>query len=155
MKFGEIGHARIDDKIIRVVGMQLPDSVVSDFIATLDPEARQTYRHQPNMANEVQWFAFADGRIVAYGSLENVSADEVSFGCVVHQDYRGRGLGKFMYSFASVLAMLDERKVITAEQDHENFAARSICEREGFTFSEPIADPSSSSGWIVRLRKEL
>lgn len=159
-----MGKAGLEDRLICVVGIandtieirekKFPDATVNEFIASLDEHGRKFYRHQPNAEQEIQWFAMLKDRIIGYGSLSGLGS-EVVFGCAIHQDFRGKGLGKVMYGLATDLARRHKKAAITAEQDDTNDAARSICEDEGFEFSGPFPDPESSSGRIVRLRKEV
>lgn len=145
---------RIANDVIKIWERQLPDLEVQVFLDTLDAHARKYYRHQPNKDEEIQWFAMLGDRIVGYGSLSG-NGPSVVFGCVIHQDFRGQGLGKVMYRTASEMAYRHRKQFITAEQDEGNEAAKAICEREGFDFTGPYDDPTSSSGKIVRLTKEI
>lgn len=145
---------KMGNRTIEVRERHFLDEEVEEFLDTLDAAARRWYRHKPDQENEIQWFALDDGKIVAYGSLSGLG-DSVSFGCVIHQDYRGQGLGKVMYSLAPKLAKRYGKTEITGEQDLDNEAAHAICRREGYEFSDPEEDEVSPCGKIVRLKLQV
>lgn len=164
----EIGSMTIAGTRIQVVDMKRLDADVQAFIDTLDQEALQAFTHKPDMENEIQWFAEIPGdltgtpvgteplavaaRIVAYGYLmAGIKAETVLFSCVVHQDYRGVGLGKLMIRLATDLAIRHRRKFMMTAAPTANARLTDILESEEFEKADAGSTPGASV-WTKELK---
>ncbi len=161
----EIGSMNIAGTRIQVLDWKLEDARVQAFIDTLDHEARVAFTHKPDMEKEIQWFALIPGdmtgkpmgtesveeRIVAYGHMVAAFDEHVYFSCVVHQDYRGVGLGKLMIRLATDLAIRHRKRMVMTRALDSNKKLTDILETEEFEKQEMEAAPGTSV-WAKELK---
>ncbi len=166
----ELCRFRIENDEIVIWEKRLEDAAVRDFIQL---SWSKYYRHEPDGANEIQWFAqiavpgetpvvnsvnpeapVIEWRTLAYAHLQG-AGPEVSFGFIVDKNYRSQGLGTVMLRMAHDLAIRHHKRVITVEIDEGNFRSLKTFEREGFDFTAPEDDETAAHGKIVRGRKEI
>lgn len=133
-----------DNRSAEIVEGNFPDKVVKDFISCLDDGARDKFRHEPESENEYQYFALdhmggRGNRIVAYGALyPRREAEEVCLAIAVDEEWRGCGLGKFMYRIAEQVAINNNKTHFRAETDANNEPALRIMKSLDWELYGPI-----------------
>lgn len=134
----EIGSIQIENDRIRVVEVHLPDAEVEAFLTSMDPVSIIQFNHQPDAVGEIQWFARLGDRILAYAFLmPHGSLLTVEFRCIVHPDYRLKGIGRLMGALATDLAIRHRCRFIYSSFTKDNEGARAIAGLSGFDFEEP------------------
>lgn len=134
-----------DDRSVEIIEGNFPDKVVKDFLNCLDDEGKESFRHEPNSENEFQYFAVdhmgnRGNRIVAYGAVypRDKEVGEACLAIAVDAEWRGCGLGKFMYQIADQVAANNGKSHFRAETDSNNEKAVRIMRSLGWELYGPI-----------------
>ena len=134
-----------DNRSVEIVEGNFPDKIVKDFLACLDDEGKEKFRHEPSSDNEFQYFALdhmsnRGNRIVAYGAIypRDKEEGEACLAIAVDAEWRGCGLGKNMYVLADQVAINNNKTHFRAETDADNEAAIRIMRSLSWEIYGPI-----------------
>jgi ribosomal protein S18 acetylase RimI-like enzyme len=129
----ELGSMMIEDRVIQVIETEATKTVDNraDFLATV---AGADFSAFIGSVIVTEWWALvgAEKQPIAYASLVAADADspEVSLLVIVHPDFRGRGVGKFMTRFATDQAIRFRKRSIVCKVEPSSPIVRTLMDEE-------------------------